>query len=55
MTLENKKIEHLKSQIVYLTDEIQNLNLKLKYALFDAEALQIENDVLQKMLKKGDQ
>ena len=51
-----KKLKRLKKieLIEYINqqeDKIQDMNIRLKYALFDSEACQRENEYLRKMLE----
>ena len=47
-----KLIEELEYKNNELADNLQNLNIKLKYALFDSEAGQREIKYLKQLLKK---
>ncbi len=49
-SLEEEKAE-INNAIVDLTDKIQDLNIRCKYAEFDSEAGQREIDYLKKLLK----
>ena len=48
-----EKIEILEKEIKELTDILDNQNIQLKYALFDAEAGRRENTQLRKIIIDG--
>ena len=49
-----EQIEKLNRKIGFLEEELQETRIRMKYALFDSEATERENNALRKMLDDRD-